>query len=148
MQSKTFEEFLERLKKSDYEIKHGKYLAVKLKYGKQFIRLKSLGENYSEQALKNRLAEKLKFQEQVKNKIVEIKMSPVQNLLQLAIFTGVQKYIIAFEKNAITMKPKNERQYFSFTNDKNLANLMALNKKINAGTFSLDILRKSCKKIS
>ena len=55
MQSASVDELLEKLRKEKYEIKHGKYLAVKSPDSKNFVRLKSLGEHYSEYALRNRI---------------------------------------------------------------------------------------------
>ncbi|MDE5558398.1 MAG: plasmid recombination protein, partial [Ruminococcus sp.] len=55
MQSASVDELFEKLRKEKYEIKHGKYLAVKSPDSKNFVRLKSLGEHYSEYALRNRI---------------------------------------------------------------------------------------------
>ena len=60
MMSKDFDDLLGLLKESGYEIKHGKYISVKPENGGSFIRLKSLGEYYSEQALRNRLLSALR----------------------------------------------------------------------------------------
>jgi hypothetical protein len=58
MQSKTYGEFLQKLNSAGYGVKQGKYLAVKHRSAQGFIRQKSLGEEYSEQALKNRINRK------------------------------------------------------------------------------------------
>ena len=55
-QSFTFKSFLQSLEKSGYEIKQGKYLSVKAPGGQRFIRLKSLGEDYTEDAIRARLS--------------------------------------------------------------------------------------------
>ena len=56
----TFKTFLAQLQKYGYEVKYGdrvQYIAVRPAGGKRFIRLKSLGENYTEEAIKRRLAQ-------------------------------------------------------------------------------------------
>lgn len=55
----TFQSFLMLLKKRGYEIRDGKnrkYIAVKPPCSKRFIRLDSLGEGYTEEAIRSRLA--------------------------------------------------------------------------------------------
>lgn len=59
-QSFTYATFLAALRKNGYEIKSGpnvKHTAVKAPGGSRFIRLSSLGENYTEDAIKRRLSE-------------------------------------------------------------------------------------------
>ena len=51
MQSKTFDEVLEKLKSEGCEVKQGKYFAIRPKYATNFIRTHQLGADYSEQAL-------------------------------------------------------------------------------------------------
>ena len=60
--SKTFDEFIENMKASNYEVKQGKYISVKPPYGQRFIRLKYLGVHYSEDAIRNRLGNKIRFE--------------------------------------------------------------------------------------
>jgi hypothetical protein len=135
MQSTNFDEFIEKLKTAGYEIKEGKYLAVKPKRGKQFIRLKSLGEDYYEQALKNRLTSKNKFESNLKNKIKP------DNTFETTINKTAYQYTQVFRKGALPVKRKNPKKYFSWTNDSELDKLAELTRKINRGEFSLDKLR-------
>lgn len=55
---KTYDEFLSVMKEKKYKIKYGKYLAVKPEGGENYIRLKSVGELYSEDMIKLRIAMK------------------------------------------------------------------------------------------
>ena len=50
---KDMDEFIKLLQEKDYEIKIGKYISVKGKEQKKFIRLRSLGEGYTEQDIEN-----------------------------------------------------------------------------------------------
>ena len=54
--SYTYKDFWEILKERGYEVKDiGKYIALKPAYSQRYIRLKSLGDNYSEEAIKERI---------------------------------------------------------------------------------------------
>jgi hypothetical protein len=136
MQSKTFGEFLERMKKAGYEIKQGKYLAAKPKSGSQFIRLKSLGEDYSEQALRNRIVNKLRFENEIDSKI---NSADNQNILAVTGLKTVRQYTLVFARDVLPVRRKNPKKPFSWTNDAELEKISALNKKLNGVT--LDGLR-------
>ena len=55
---KDFDSFLAALKAAGVEIKRGKHLAFKIPSGKKFIRCSSLGEDYSEEAIVERISGK------------------------------------------------------------------------------------------
>ena len=55
LRSADFQMFKQCLKELGYEIKYGKYMAIKPKGMQRFRRLKSLGEGYSEDEIKNRI---------------------------------------------------------------------------------------------
>lgn len=52
---KSFDEFISAIKSAGYEIKQGKYLSFKGGEQQKFIRCKSLGDDYTEQAIIERL---------------------------------------------------------------------------------------------
>lgn len=56
-QSKDWEEFLKKMAELGYEIKHGKHIAFKPKYKQRFTRAKTIGEDYTEERLKERITE-------------------------------------------------------------------------------------------
>lgn len=56
-QSKDWEEFLKKMAELDYEIKHGKHIAFKPKDKQRFTRTKTIGEDYTEERLKERITE-------------------------------------------------------------------------------------------
>lgn len=58
MEDKSFFDFINKLKERGYEIKHGKYLAVRPKGMQRFRRLYQLGEEYSEAAIRERIHQK------------------------------------------------------------------------------------------
>ena len=55
-QVKDFEDLLEKLQASGYEIKHGKYISCRAPGQERFTRLKTLGSDYTEEAIKKRIA--------------------------------------------------------------------------------------------
>jgi len=55
-QSKDFEDFLKRLEAADYEIKRGKYISVRAPGQERFTRTKTLGADYTEDAITKRIA--------------------------------------------------------------------------------------------
>lgn len=56
--AKNFDDFIELMKKDNYEIKHGKYLAFKHAGQDRYIRCYKLGTIYSEEMIKNRIDKK------------------------------------------------------------------------------------------
>jgi len=55
-QSKDFDDFLKRLEASGYEIKRGKYISVRAPGQERFTRTKTLGVDYTEDAIAKRIA--------------------------------------------------------------------------------------------
>ena len=53
--SKSWEEFLENMKTLDYEIKFGKHIAFRHKDKQRFTRAKTIGEDYTEEKIKERI---------------------------------------------------------------------------------------------
>lgn len=137
MQSKDFDELLKRLKEIGYEIKDGKYISVKPKHGGSFFRLKSLGEFYSEQALKNRLYDKARYEQQLAKKVQEAKLAAAPNAPVLRV---MQFYTVSFAKGGLPMRRRDQQKPFAWTNDSELDSLLALNKRINEGA-TLETLR-------
>ena len=60
-QPKDLENFLEKLRASGYEIKKGKHIAIRGPGQTRFIRLSSLGEGYSEEDIRKRIAGEMKL---------------------------------------------------------------------------------------
>lgn len=130
MQSQSFEELVKRLTEAGYVVKRGKYIAVQPpRYG-SFIRLKSLGEYYSEYALRNRLAMKHDYEEKLLRDLEQAKLTnaPNRRVLEMMHF-----YIISFSKGYLPVRKKNPTGILTWKNDAELDRLLALNEKINAG---------------
>lgn len=141
MQSKTLEELLEKLKKEKYIIKQGKYLAVKPPQGGQFIRLKTLGEQYSEYALRNRLNAKKKYEQALEQKIQSAMQRKSKDSIEVIVLRTMQFYTIAYSSGALPVRKREQKKPFSWTNDAELDRLTALNQKINSGA-TLESLKR------
>lgn len=137
MMCKDFDELLALLQEEKYEVKRGKYISVKPENGGSFIRLKSLGEHYSEIALKNRLREKAIYERELAKRVAEARQKSAPNAVVLR---TMQFYIVSYGKGALPMRRSNPQKPYAWTNDSELDSLLALNKKINDGA-SLDSLR-------
>ncbi len=137
MQSNSFEELVKRLQEAGYIVKRGKYISVQPPRFGSFIRLKSLGEYYSENALRNRLAMKHDYEQKLLRDLEQAKMTnaPYRRVLEMMHF-----YIISFSKGYLPVRRKNPNGILTWKNDVELDRLLALNEKINGGA-TLDSLR-------
>ncbi len=142
MRSDSLEDLLEKLKAENYTIRNGKYLAVKPPQGNQAIRLKSLGEHYSEYALRNRINARKKYESSIAQKISAAK----KNTPEFVVLRTVQFYTIAFGNGALPMRKRDKTKPFSWTNDSELDKLTALNAKINAGA-TIESLRREMEEL-
>jgi len=83
-QSVSMQAFIRHLKALGYEIKPGKYLAVKPQGKERFIRLKTLGDNYSEDAIKRRI---------LRQRLPERIIKPIQPAIMHAKYRGDFKLV-------------------------------------------------------
>lgn len=143
MQSESFEQLLEKLKQEGYEVKQGKYIAVKPQSAKNFIRLKSLGESYNEYALRNRIATKQKFENRISEKLdsIQNKNSLGLRSFEYFFFRTVKIYTVNFKRGLLPVKKKNPKKHFAWNNDIELDRLLILNKKID-NNATLESLKK------
>ena len=90
LQSDDEKEFLDMLMEMGYEIKQNKYLAVKPPGMQRFCRCRSLGEEYTQERIRQRIFEEdLKFYaDRLKKEFLEI---PKEEFLPRTKLTGIQK---------------------------------------------------------
>jgi hypothetical protein len=136
MKSKNYDEVLQRLRDSGYEVKVGKYITIKFKTDSQFIRLKSLGEEYSEQAIRNRLTKKQMFETDT-DKNIE---SAVEDSPAYMVQKTIRHYTTIFAQWSLPVRKIKKTKPFSWENCEELNRLAELNKKINEG-MTLESLR-------
>jgi len=130
MQSKDYDDLLRRLGELGYTIKQGKYLAVLPQKGDKFIRTKSLGEEYSETAIRNRLVYKQQYESNIDNKITS---AANPDSLNVAVIKTMKHYTIVFAQGLLPVRKRNKKKPFMWTNDTELDRLAELNKKITDG---------------
>lgn len=109
--STSLDDLLSKLQERNYEIKRGKYLAVKPKNAERFIRLLSLGTGYTENNLAKRIAEK----ELLPNKFNEWEKKSDNVGKRLCVTAS--EYIIAVRTNKLTPQKHNKSSYYCFQND-------------------------------
>ncbi|MCL2071987.1 MAG: plasmid recombination protein [Oscillospiraceae bacterium] len=136
MQVSSYDKIFDGLKFYGYEIKHGKYAAVKPKDGSQFIRLKSLGEMYNEQALRNRIRNRIDYENQINNRIDSF---DDKQSLECRIYLTVKQYIVTFKSGTLPARKTNPKQPFTFINDAELDRLAGLNKQLNEGVTLISL---------
>jgi hypothetical protein len=136
----NYDDVFGELESCGYEIKHGKYTAVKPQDGSQFIRLKSLGELYSEQALRNRIDNRRAYENVVDKEInsIEDKRS-----IECHYHFTVKQYVITFKGGKLPARKVRPKEPFTFINDAELDKLAALNRKINQGV-TISSLKNEC----
>jgi len=129
MQVNTFDEVFERLKQINYTIKLGKYISVRPEYADKFIRFNSLGEEYSEQAIRNRLVHKARFEAEVESNIQATKTGT----LTYMVHKTVRQYTVVFAHGVLPVRKRNPKKPFQWTNCTELDRLAELNRRINSG---------------
>ena len=72
-QSKDWEDFLRRMSELGYEIKQGKHITFRHKDKQRFTRAKTIGADYTEERLKERLSENLQVNHSRVNNVIDIK---------------------------------------------------------------------------
>ncbi len=138
MMSKDFEEFLKRLEAEHYEIKRGKYLAVKPADGTNNIRLKSLGKYYTEEMLRRRLKLKTEYETDLSQKVETAKREKKPAYEVLVVMKG---YTIYVSKGYIPPRKKNPKGILTWENDAVLDKLTGLLAKINNGATLYSLRR-------
>lgn len=112
--SENLSDLLEKLKQLGYEIKEGKYLAVKSPKAQRFVRLKSLGDEYLPNNLEKRIAEKDKFPNAVAAK------SKKAFEFEQPFYSVITQEVI--EIRTMTYKPlkTNPKNIYTYQNDKDI----------------------------
>ena len=118
LQANDFSGFLELLSEKGYEVKQGKYLAVRPQGMTRFRRCKTLGENYSQEAIVERIAkEDLSFyQSQNEEKQAAIVKCYVKRYRR-AKMSGLQKRYYAKLYRIGTLKKKPYSQVWKYKDD-------------------------------
>ena len=136
--AKDFRDFLQKLANKGYSIKTGKYIAAKPWNAERYIRFKSLGEFYSEQALRNRLLSLKEYEKQLAEKIEDAKIKKAPNVMVLL---TARRYMDSFITYLLPVRKLWQDRPLTWVNDAELDKLTALNEAINNGE-TLDTIRR------
>ena len=109
--SENLNDLLTKLKEKGYQIKEGKYLAVKHPTAQRFVRLKSLGDDYVPQNIEKRIASKDKFPNAVQSR------SKNANDVEQRYYTTITETIIAIRTLKFKPRKLNPQQIYSYEND-------------------------------
>lgn len=114
----SFDNMLELLEQMGYEVKRQKYTAIKPPYAKRFMRLKSLGADYSEYSLCKRIERRNEIPsefEQAENRA---------NAIQKPFYNSINSIITLVRRFEITPLKWSEQQSYDFMNDRQIWRLV------------------------
>ena len=112
--SVDFEDFLSKLQERGYQIKRGKYIAVKPEFAERFVRLKTLGNAYIPKNLEQRIADRDKFPNAVRAKY------QTANTFEKQIHITVMNMIIGVKQFRLMPKKIDPTKIYVFQNDANI----------------------------
>ena len=116
--AQDFEHFIKLLEANNYEVRRGKYIAVKPPYAKRFFRLKSLGEDYSEYSLRKRIECRNEVPSEFEQ--AESRANKVEKLF----YTTINTSITLVRKFEITPVKWDKQQPYDFMNDLTIGRLL------------------------
>lgn len=128
--SQNIEEFFELLKQHGYEVKTGKYTAIKPPFGERFVRLKTLGLAYLPKNLEIRITERNIFTNAIKAKFESA------NSLEKPFHVTTMNTIIAVKEFRLIPKKSDNSKIYTFKNDANINFLSQQLKTISEFHFS------------
>ncbi len=112
--SDSIENLLERLKECGYEVKSGKYIAIKPPFGERFVRLKTLGVAYLPKNLNKRISIRNNYTNAIKAKFESA------NILEKPFHITIMNTVIAVKELRLIPQKFDKSQYYTFSNDANL----------------------------
>lgn len=136
--AKDLDDLIARLQSAGYEVKFGKYTAFRAKDGVSFIRLRSLGAEYSVHALENRIKINRQYEKKLAEKLDAAKKAGHENARTLFM---MQTYTVAVKYGKLRQRKRNPDQTLTWVNDAELDRLLRLNRLIRDGA-TLSSLRR------
>ena len=123
-----FEAFLQKLEQEDYEVKRGKYISVKGKRQKRFIRFRTLGAGYSEEEIRAVLDGKAEHRPRQRPG-ASVREDAFQLLIDLAAKQGKET---GYQRWAKRFNLKEMSKTLIFLQENKLTNLDELNGRADA----------------
>ncbi len=118
LQANTFEEFQKLLNDKGYEVKQGKYLAIKAPGMGRFRRCKSLGDEYTEECIRERIVkEDISFYQSQKQSVEPQIVKCYVKRYRRAKLSGLQKKYYAKLYRIGKLKKRPYSQVYKYRND-------------------------------
>ena len=112
--SVSLEDLFDKLRERGYEIKQGKYIAVKPQNAERFVRLKTLGNAYILKNLEQRIAERDKFPNAVLEK------HKTANEFEKQIHVTIMNMMIEVKQFRLAPRKIDPNKIYAFQNDANI----------------------------
>ena len=112
--SSSVENLLNKLKERGYEIKQGKYLAVKAPFSERYVRLKSLGDDYLPKMLEKRISSNDTYVRKVRERMSR------SNEVVKKICAMVLETSVAIQQFRIIPRKTKPQKTYTLSNDDNL----------------------------
>lgn len=139
------------LQSMGYEVKLGKYLSVKPEGSKKFVRIKSLGAEYSEAAMAKRIKDRQLFETTLKNHFDDSKKinRPLPYLITL---NTIVLYTYSFKLGELPVRRRNQQKPLTWKNDAVVSALLDINNRFVQGvkpeTFQQEMEETEKKKVA
>lgn len=112
--STSVENLLNKLKKRGYEIKQGKYIAVKAPFAERYVRLKSLGDEYLPKKMEKRISLNGTYARKVKERMSR------SSEMEKKICSVILDTTVAIQQFRIIPKKTKPQKIYTFSNDESL----------------------------
>lgn len=112
--STSVENLLSKLKEHGYEIKHGKYIAVKAPFAERYVRLKSLGDEYLPKMLERRISLNGTYVRKVRERMSH------SSEMEKKICSVILDTTVAVQQFRIIPKKTKPQKIYTFSNDESL----------------------------
>ena len=112
--SVSLDDMFNKLKERGYEIKQGKYIAVKSPNAERFVRLKTLGNAYIPKNLEQRIADRDEFPNAVRAKYRSA------NTIEKSMLVTIMNMMIEVKQFRLTPRKYNTEKIYTFQNDANI----------------------------
>lgn len=112
--STSVENLLSKLKERGYEIKHGKYIAVKAPFAERYVRLNSLGDEYLPKMLERRISLNGTYARKVRERMSR------SSEMEKKICSVILDTTVAVQQFRIIPKKTKPQKIYTFSNDESL----------------------------
>lgn len=110
----SFEDLLDKQRERGYEIKRGKYIAVKAPFAERYVRLKTLGEAYLPKNLEQRIGDREMFTNAVRAKF------KTANTVEKKFHVTIIDMTIEIKQFRLMPRKDNSRLIYVYQNDANI----------------------------